>query len=327
MDAVLSTLVDDRLGPGPVSGDFIKQCAGYTESSGGVAFREYRRAVEAVFDALEIGGDSSIIISPLAPRVYHDVIAERGVTPLYADVDTHTGCIAKSAVEKFLENQPAACLVDSPAGFVADLNSLSELKIPLIEDITTNLGGNSLGRKCGSFGRFVIASLEERNVITAGGGAFALGRTKRDVGILKKAVEAFDGTYFLPDLNAALASIQLRHIEDFISRRRDIAAAYSRSLAKGRHRTFIQDEESENVYYTFPVVFDGGVNDVMKYARNKRVMVEKAFENTCAFWSTSDVTTCPNANALYLRCVFFPLYPLLSSEQIERVARVLSTLP
>ena len=40
-----------------------------------------------------------------------------------------------------------------------------------------------------------------------------------------------------------------------------------------------------------------------------------------------DGSVCPNAHALFLRCVFFPLYPLLTKDQIDRVARVLSTLP
>jgi dTDP-4-amino-4,6-dideoxygalactose transaminase len=126
---------------------------------------------------------------------------------------------------------------------------------------------------------------------------------------------------------AALAAIQLKHIEEFIERRRDIASVYTRSLAKGRHRTFSQDGESENVFYTFPVVFDGGVKEVVRYARNKRIVVEKAFQQVPAFLSAPEGSICPNAHALYLRCVFFPLYPLLGSEQIEQVARVLSTLP
>lgn len=326
MDAVLSMLVEDRLGPGPVSQDFVKLCSGYTDTSGGIAFREYRRAVEVMFDAAGVIGGSKVVLSPLAPRVYHDIIAERGITPLYADVDVNTGCITKETVEVYIEQQPAACLVDSPAGFVADLNALSELEITLLEDVSTSLGGNCLGRKCGSYGRFSVVSLEERNVITAAGGAVVLARTKRDVGVLKKTVEALDHTYLLPDLNAALASIQLKHIEDFIERRRDIASVYTRSLAKGRHRTFSQDGDSENVFFTFPVIFDGGVQEVIKYSRSKQVVVEKAFEDALGA-RLEDAAAYPHAHTLSLRCVFFPLYPLLSTEQIERVARVLSTLP
>lgn len=325
MDAVLSSLVEDRLGPGPVCQEFVKQCASYTGTAGGLAFREYRRAVEAVFDSMGIGGGSSVVLSPLAPSVYHDVIAAREVEPLYADVEVSTGCISASAVAGFAEKTPAACVVDSPAGFVADLDKLAELDIPIIEDVSTNLGGNYLGRKCGSYGSYTIISLEERNIITAAGGAVVLARTKRDVGTLRKTVT--DDNPLLQDMNAALAAIQLKHIEEFIERRRDIAAVYTRSLAKGRHRTFSQDGESENVFYTFPVIFDGGLKEVMKYARNKRVVVEKAFQQVPAFLATPEGSICPNAHALYLRCVFFPLYPLLSSDQIEQVARVLSTLP
>ena len=60
MDAVLSSLVDDRIGPGPISQDFVRECAVYLGISGGIAFREHRRAVEIVFDAMEIAKKATI---------------------------------------------------------------------------------------------------------------------------------------------------------------------------------------------------------------------------------------------------------------------------
>ena len=69
MDAVLSSLVEDQIGPGPLARNLIKECAGYLGVSDGIAFREYRRAVEIVFCVMEIGRESTIVMSPLAPRV------------------------------------------------------------------------------------------------------------------------------------------------------------------------------------------------------------------------------------------------------------------
>ncbi len=327
MDAVLSSLVDDRIGPGPISLDFAKECADYAGASGGITLRECRRAVEVVFDAMELGSGTSLIISPLAPRVYHEVAAARGVKALYADVDPNTGCITAATVGVHLDAGAAGCLVDSPAGFIPDLNSLADLGIPLIEDVSASFGGTSFSRKCGSYGRFTVLSLEARNIVTAGGGAAILAGTKRDLGTLKKITDTLDDTYLLPDLNAALAAIQLKHIEDFIERRRDIAAVYMRSIGKGRHRTFVQNGDSENVYYSFPVILDSGVNDALKYARSKQIMATRAFEDTVGFWAERDGSAFPNAYALFLRCVFFPLYPMLTKDQIEQVARVLATLP
>ena len=103
MSAVLSSLVDDRLGPGPVSEDLVRRCAEYTDNSGGIAFREYRRAVEVVFDAAEVAKGSPVIISPLAPRVYHDVITAKGVEAIYADVDRNTGCLSAAVVAELAQ--------------------------------------------------------------------------------------------------------------------------------------------------------------------------------------------------------------------------------
>lgn len=327
MDAVLSTLVDDQIGPGPIARNLVKECAGYLGVSDGIAFREYRRAVEIVFDAMEIGKESAIIMSPLAPKVYREVAAERGVRILFADVDLETGCISAEGVENHLDAAPAACLVDSPGGFVPDLNAIVDCGVPIIEDVSTSFGGLCLNRKCGSYGRFTVISLEARNLITAAGGAAVLAGTRRDVTLLRKAAETLDSTYMLPDLNAALSITQLKHIEESIERRRDIAGVYMRSLSKGKHRTFVQSGDSENVYFSFPVILDGAVNDAVKYAHSKRVIITRSFEDTSGFWGEWDGSTCPNAHTLFLRCVFFPLYPLLTKDQIEQVAKVLSTLP
>jgi perosamine synthetase len=39
------------------------------------------------------------------------------------------------------------------------------------------------------------------------------------------------------------------------------------------------------------------------------------------------VAAYPNARSLVLRCLLFPLYPMLGKRDVEAVCRVLSTMP
>jgi perosamine synthetase len=327
MDAVLTSLVEDRLGPGARSEDLVRQCSLYLEVSGGLALREYRRAVDMALDAIEVEDGQNVVISPLAPRMYYDALSARGIAIRYADVELTSACLSAKTVAKCLDQRTAACIVDSPMGYVPDLASLVDMGIPVIEDVTTSIGSNCLGRKCGSFGRYTILGLEESGMITAGGGAIVFSQTKRDLGVLRKHVDSLDKTYLLCDVNASLASAQLKAIEEFITRRRDIAAIFTRALMKGKHRSLAQEGDSENVFYSFPVVLEGGVKEAMKYARSKKVPTKEAFSETTAGMIDFADVLCPNAQALSMRCILFPLYPMLTKDQVEQIARVLSTLP
>ena len=324
---MLSCLVSEQIGPGPLSTTFVREAAAYLNIAGGFALREYKRSIELVLDAMEIGMGDAVIMSPLSPSAYHDVCSRRNIRMLFADVDSQSACIDPSHVEALLGENPAACLVDSPVGFVPDMNALAELNVPIIEDVTNCVGAIADGGKAGRFGRFVIIGLEEENIITAGGGALALSQTKRDLGILRKAAVGLDQSGLLPDFNAALALTQLRNIEEFISKRRDIAQIYHSAIMKGRHRTLSQDGNSENVYFSFPVILDGGVREVMKYARSKNIVTRETFCESTFSRILTDSVNCPNAQALYLRCILFPLYPMLGRANIQEISRVLSTLP
>lgn len=327
MDAVLSCLVSEQIGPGTLSTILVREASSYLSISGGFALREYKRAIELVFDAMEICEGDSVVISPLSPSVYFDACSTRGIRMLFADVDPNSACIDPSHVEVLLDKNPAACVVDSPVGFVPRMDSLSELAIPIIEDVTNCIGAIADWGKVGGFGRFVIVGLEEENIITAGGGAVVLSQTKRDLGLLRKSAIAIDQSGLLPDLNAALALTQLKHIEEFIDKRRDIAQVYHRAIMKGRHRTLTQDKSSENVFASFPVILDGSVREVMKYARSKDIITRETFSESILARISDQNADCPNAQNLYLRCILFPLYPMLRKTHIQEISRVLSTLP
>jgi dTDP-4-amino-4,6-dideoxygalactose transaminase len=165
-------------------------------------------------------------------------------------------------------------------------------------------------------------------------------------------------------MNAAMAVIQFREAVRNLEKRREIARGYTQSALRTRHRRFIQGEEYNN--YAFPLVLETGLKDVKSYARKKDIVVESAFENTLlgfaltadsgaiVFSSTGNAgeggekpesaagapadgsglqagsrfqDLCPEAYSLSLRTVLFPLYPRLSSTEVERISKLIVTLP
>jgi dTDP-4-amino-4,6-dideoxygalactose transaminase len=95
---------------------------------------------------------------------------------------------------------------------------------------------------------------------------------------------------------------------------------------RNRHRQFIQPDGEYN-NYAFPLILESGMNDVKAYAKKKDIVVESAFEKTTAGSGKLPPEKCPDAYSLSLRTVLFPLYPRLRSQDVERVSRLIMTLP
>jgi perosamine synthetase len=128
-------------------------------------------------------------------------------------------------------------------------------------------------------------------------------------------------------MNAALGISQIHALERFVTARREIHAAYIQSLLKSRHKTLIQKGEAENVMCAFPVVLEGGMKEVRQYAMKKGVETEPAFADAAAAHDEAQDFPCPNARSLMLRCLMFPLYPMLARREVESVQKVLATMP
>ncbi len=327
MDAVLTCMVQDSIGPGTESQRFSSEVAAYLELAGGIAFREYFRAISVVFDALGLVQGDKVVLSPLSPQIYIDVCASKGIVPIYADVEQDSPCISVESIENAIRLQPKAIIVYYSLGFIPLMDRIVELGIPVIEDISQALGGNTGAKRAGTFGIYSILSLESDEIITTGGGALVLAKEKRALTAVKGNSAAFFRDAFLPDMNAALGIIQIKNIERFIAYRSEIAEAFTKAVAGTRHKTFLQPGEGQNIYYSFPVLLNSGMKDVMQYARKKGVETQPAFSESCLARADAENSHCSNAKGFLLRSLLFPLYPGLGKKNAALIVKVLSTLP
>ncbi len=325
MDAVLTCMVSESLGTGERSRRFAAEVAEYLGLAGGIALRDYSRAIRLAFELLDLPPASKVLLSPLSPAIYESVLLDLGLKPLYAEVSAENGCLEAAEVERLLPAGPGAVLLTNPLGFVAELEPLAAFGVPLIEDITMGIGGTIGERRSGSFGRFVIVRLEQEDIITTGGGALVLASGKRDLAALRQA--PLPPSAHLSDMNAALGLTQISSIERHLSQRKEIARAFSQALQKSRHKPLIQSGDGDNVWYSFPVLLTGSMKDAIQYARKKGIETIPGFHDTIASRLDFGDHAFPNARALFLRCILFPLYPSLGKQNVGHISKVLSTLP
>lgn len=327
MDAVLTTMVSDSIGPGPESERLASETSKYFGHAGGIAVRTPLEAMRLALRGLELPEGSRVIVSPLAPGWYGEVLGEESLVPVYADVDPDNGCMSLESIEHRLDPEIKGIVVHYPLGLVPDITGIIGLDIPVIEDVSQSLGANNGESLCGGFGRFTVVSTEAAGIITSGGGAVVTGRSKRDYGRLRSLSGETGDDIRMPDMNAVLGAIQLEHIERNLTARGEIAKLFQDAVMKTKHRMLVQRGDAENVHFSFPILLEAGLKNVRQYASKKGVETLPAFENTVFQRFPEPEYPCPNADALALRCLLFPLYPMLGKRNTETVIKVLSTLP
>jgi len=351
MDAVLTAMVEDQIGPGERSRLLIQTAKEHLHFDFALALRSPATALYLALKALDVQDGDGVLVSALSPRYYAQVFADLRLTPLYCDVSFSFPCISRESIEKAITAKPSGveprCIVlHHTLGFVPDAAGIAELGIPIIEDISQSYspptGGSppSADSKqeaaaapspaqtpVAAHGVFAILGLEERDMLTSGGGALLFAMNRRDASVLRNYAN-IPPEYCLPDINAALAVVQFREAARNMERRKEIAQAYTQASLRTKHKRFVSlDGSPEYNHYAFPLALETGMKDVAAYARKKEIIVESAFEHTLAGAGISDSVLCPVSYSLSLRTVLFPLYPRLHSADAQRVSKLIMTLP
>ncbi|MDR2182060.1 MAG: DegT/DnrJ/EryC1/StrS family aminotransferase [Treponema sp.] len=328
MDAVLTAMVEDRLGPGEHTHFLIRTAKEQLGFDYCFALRSpvfaLRLALEAV--CAEAPERKSVIISALSPLYYERVIRGMGLVPLYCDTAEDSPLMAGARIESLLEFKPACVVFHHALGYPGDPSLIAALGIPVIEDCSHSVGSLSGETRAGCAGAFSLLGLEERDMITAGGGALLFAPARRYAAQLR-ALGDLPPEYLLPDLNAAMAAVQFHEIGRSLEKRAGIAEAYARMSLRTRHKRVVPGEGQTYNNYAFALILESGVKEVKAYAKKQDIAVEEAFEATLAGSGVIPAAQCPNAFSLALRTVIFPLYPRLGAAAAEKVARLIMTLP
>jgi len=332
MDAVLTAMVEDKIGPGDRGRLLIQTAKEHIGFDYALALRSPVTALHLALKALDPEQKQGVLVSALSPRYYFNVIEDLHLTPLFCDVTHDNPCITRETIEKAIAEKPAGldirCIIlHHTLGFMPDIEAIAQLGLPIIEDISQSYGTVAGEPSAEALhGEFIILGLEERDILTSGGGALLFSMNRKS-GTALRNFASIPYEYSLPDINAAMATVQFRELPKSFERRAEISRVYTQSSMRTRHKRFIPLKEGVYNNYAFPLVLEAGLKDVVAYARKKEIVVESAFEQTLAGAGLSRPERCPVSHSLSLRTVLFPLYPRLRSQEAERVSKLIMTLP
>ncbi|MDR2192892.1 MAG: DegT/DnrJ/EryC1/StrS family aminotransferase [Treponema sp.] len=328
MDAVLTALVEDKIGPGERSEMLIQNAKEYLGFDYCIAVRSPAIALYIALKALAIEDGKEVIVSALSPVYYIHIIEALRLTPVFCDTAPSCAVIDKEHIQTLLSPRTQAIVLRHTLGFTPDTASIAELGLPVIEDCSQSFGTRADGDALlPSAGVFTLIGLEERDMLTAGGGALLFAMNRRN-GTALRNLGTLPDEYALPDMNAAMAIVQLREAHRNRAKVKEIANAYAQASLRTRHKRFISRDGVEYNDYTFPLILESGMKDVKAYAKKKDIAVENPFGNTAlGSGHVAGREQCPESYSLSMRTVIFPLYPRLTGADIEKVVKLIGTLP
>ena len=241
---------------GPKVKRFEDEFAAYVGAKHAIAVNSCTAALHIALSALDIGPGDEVIVPTMTFCATANVVEHLGARPAIVDV-TASGHIALAAVERAITPRTKAIVPVHYAGEACDLDELQAIadrhSLAIVEDAAHAVGTDYRGRKIGVHGRAVAFSFyATKNMTTGEGGMIttlddalaarmrmlALHGMSRDA--WKRYTEAGSWYYEvvepgykdnMTDIQAAMGIHQLRALDNFIARRRQIAARYDAAFA------------------------------------------------------------------------------------------------
>ena len=262
-----------------------------------------------------------------------------GAKILVADVDPNTLNVKPQSIEKLVkENDVKAVMVVDMAGLPVDLEPIIELskryKFVLIEDAAQAIGSEYKNKKIGSFEHTTTFSFTvAKTITTIEGGCITTGDKKIHERLLqiRNFGRAGDGQYIhrlnsvnfrFNDIQAALGIKQLEKINDFVTRRIEIANAYEKNI---KNLTFQETPEyvtthSHMLFFAFSenkdkrdrnlkFLRDNGIDARLPYMPIQRQPCNAELKNLDA----------PNSDLIYERAFTLPIFNNMTEDECNLV--------
>ena len=358
IQAVVDVLKSDFLTTGPQIAEFEQTVADYVGAKYAVAISNGTSALHAACFAAGIRPGDEVITTPLTFAASANCVLYCGGTPVFADVDPKTYNIDPEDIRRKITDRTKAIIAVHLAGQPCDMDAIHSIArehgLIVIEDGAHALGSVYKGKKVGSMSDMTTFSFHPVKPITTGEGGMIVTDNEdfykkmilfRSHGITRddSIMTRNDGPWFyqqfdlgynyrITDIQCALGCSQMKKLDRFLARRKEIVARYNEAFADCDNIiTPYQLSDTESGWHLYIVqVKNCDRRQVFENMREKGIGVnvhyipvymhpyyqEHGYENV----------HCANAEEIYSHIISLPLYPGLTSEQQDYVIDTLKSL-
>lgn len=300
IEAIIEVLKSGTLSLGPKLKEFEKRFLEYIGTKYAIAVNSGTSGLHLCVRSLGIREGDEVITTPFSFIASANCALYEKAKPVFVDVEEDTFNIDPKKIEEKITEKTKAILPVHVFGQSCDMDPIIKIakkyNLKIIEDACESIGTTYKEKKAGTFGDCAVFAFYPNKQITTGEGGMIvtnnekiseLCESMRNQGRTSKewlSHELLGYNYRMDEMSAALGIEQLKKIDYFLKKRKEIAKRYIEEL-NGIEKIILPRIKEYNVssWFVFPIRIKGTKNDRDKIivALQKQGIQSKAYFYPC----------------------------------------------
>jgi len=357
---VIKVLRSHWITQGPKIKEFEDALCRYTGARYAVAVSSGTAALHIACLAAGISKNDEVITSPITFVASANCVLYCGGKPVFADIQADTVNIDPGEVEKKITRRTKSIIPVHFAGHPCDLREIKSIakkhNLIVIEDAAHALGAEYRGSKIGAckYSDMTILSFHPVKHITTGEGGAVLTNRKdvykklrmlRNHGVTKeKYLNNPDGDWYyemqnlgfnyrITDFQCALGLSQMKKLEQFIVKKKEVVNFYNRNLSKILEIKLPTERSyAKSSWHLYYIRLDGYKKRKRIFEKMKALGLGVQVHYIPVYWHPYYEQlgykrgACPTAEEFYQQVISIPLYPQLSQKEMEFIKKTICKL-
>lgn len=305
-----------------------------------IAVNSGTSALHCAVHACNLSSTDEVIVTCISFVASANCILYENAKPIFCDVQQDTLNIDPDKIESLITKNTKAIITVDYGGQLCDYEKILPIvkkhNLILIEDAC-----HALGTKTCPESDFTIFSFHPvKHITTCEGGMvltnneiyYEIMKSFRTHGIIKDhnkkhSFEMYDlgFNYRIPDLNCSLGISQLKRLDSFVKRRKEIAKIYDEKLVEFKDDLIPLTCRNENSYHLYVIkILHLERDTIFNSLQEENIGVNLHYIPIYLNHYYQErfhypTNMCPNAEQVYKQILTLPLYPDMSSKDIDDV--------
>ena len=310
----------------------------FVKSKFAIAVNSGTSALQASLYALDIKPNAEVLIPSFTFVATANSVKSIGAKPVFVDILKDNFTMDPDDMKKKITKRTKAIIPVHLYGHVAYMKEIMEIakkhQLEIIEDASQSLGSKFKGKHSGTFSRLGCFSMYAAKVMTAGeGGAIVTDDKKlfeklkqiRNHGLSKHHITSKFGLNLrLPEINAAIAKIQMKKLPTFLRQRKKNAQILTEFLQN--HDIILPKERKNEVmnWYLYTVTLkqrDKIMNKLNSAGIGAAVYYNPPIHQT-PYYKTKKTLTATEWASRHV--ISLPIHPKVKKSDLLKIKKALS---
>ena len=305
---------------------FEQEVSKYIGVLGGIAVNSGTNAVNLALKALDIKEGDEVILPSYVCASVLSAVNYTGAKPVFADIKSDGYNIDPESVAEKITKNTKAIIVPHMFGTPANLDSFLKLEIPIIEDCAQAVGAEYERKKVGSFGVLSICSFYATKVLATGQGGMVLTNSGKLLEKLRDLTK-YDGrnkysvsyNNSLTDFQAAMGRSQLKRLDSFIKKRKEIAGIYNKVFEEVGQ---VLPKTKDSIFFRYVVEVENLDKYIEEMGKNGIDCAKPVFKPLHQYFNLESEDF-PSTERAHNKAISIPIYPSMKDEEIKQVCEAI----